>query len=120
MRLAFLLWAGALIAQTPSAAIIDFTPTVKRVAIGPTNCTFCLHASVPAPYNLEVACYSSAGLQLVQAALPGVTTEESFVFPGGSIIWQFSHNAANPALIDYQISGQATADAKPVIEIGTI
>lgn len=120
MRIALLLLLGCGLASA-QAVVNDFSPTVKGVTIGAAHCYFWLKApTLPSPYVAEAACWQGTTLQLVQAAITGVSTDESFVFPGGSIIWQFSPNAANPALIDFQISGQATADAKPVLETGTI
>ena len=119
MRAALLLWACSLLAQTPSAAIIDYTPIEKRVAIGTTNCTFWFHAPV-APYDQEIACYQPNLPPLIHANPVGTTTDETLNFPGGWIAWQFKPNAADPTKIDYQISGQATTDAKPVLETGTL
>lgn len=121
MKLALLLAVGlALQAQSPTAVFMAFNSTVMRVTIGATQCTFWFHRSAPAPYDSETACYQSGKLMLVQAALPGVTTVESFDFPEGASAWQFKPNATDPSKIDYQISGQATGDAVPILKMGTL
>lgn len=121
MRIAPLLWGMALLAQPKQGAVIvDFSPTVKRVAVGATQCTFWFKSSVPPPYNSEIACYENGKLVSIHVSLPGIEAVESFDFPTGSITWRIIPNKGDPAKIDYAISGHADGDANPVFEIGTL
>ena len=57
MKLLFatLILCASVRAQT--ATYNNFSPTVQGVTVGSYHCYFWFHASVPAPYDYEIACY---------------------------------------------------------------
>jgi hypothetical protein len=115
--LLLLVFALSLHAQ---AVITDYPQPVRTITIGATHCTVWFHGSAALGYDSEIACYQPNAAPLIQAHPAGISLGESFQFVAGSISWLIKPNAADPTKIDYQISGQGTADAGAVVETGTL
>lgn len=101
------------------AAIFDFGPLFKGVFIGLTHCFFWFHGAASPPYDFEVVC-SQPGRPAWIDVSRGGSLDKVVRFPAGFISWQVKPNDSDATKIDYQISGQATTDAAPALEVGTL
>lgn len=80
------------------AVINNFSPTVKGVTIGSVHCYFW---SLPAPYDVEVACYQGT-IPTIFAKSVGDKMVGSFPFVTGIITWILTPNGT---LNHYDITG---------------
>jgi hypothetical protein len=125
LLITFLLLAASAFCQ--NAVYNNFSPTVKGITIGTYHCYFWMHASAPAPWDNEIACYSGSSLPMIMVGIAGVTLGDPLspqVFQSADALttftFSFTPNTSNSAQTDYALTGKGPSDGSPIVVTGTI